>query len=902
MGPVAAWRNGCVLDLGAPQQLACLALLLLHRNEVVSTDRFIDVLWPSRPPRTALQVVRTYVFRLRGKLATQAGPSPDPILLTHAQGYELHLEPEEVDADRFEALVPAGRSALEGGDGIRAESLLREALGLVRGPALPELPDDDFARYERHRLAELSLVAQEELVEARLAQGRHRELVPELRAAVAAQPLRERAWGQLMVALYRSGRQADALAAYRDARRVLDEELGIEPGPAIRSVERMILLQDEALLGPPARERRLPVYATSFVGRESEVEETLDTLRRGRLVALVGPAGAGKSRLAAEVASTLRHSLGPRLWWVDLGSVPAGRAVAAVAAALDVPELPGRTPADLVVSRLGDEPGLLVLDNCEHALEEVAALATRVLRGTARARLLCTSRETLRAAGELVRPVAGLPVPPEAPAGAEELTAWPSARLFVERAAAARPGFGLRDDDAPAVAELLARLDGLPLAIELAAALLRSLSPAELARGLRIRPLGLGEGDRTAPLRQRSLDSAIGWSCDLLSPHDRTLLSRISVFPQSFDLAAAEAVMPAELAAGAVRDGLTRLVHASLLDAEPRSDRTRYRLLQTVRAFAVAAAGAEERADAARRHRDFFSALAEDVFVNMVGPGLPVWLSRAREEHESLRAALVWSLDRGDGEPALKLAAALARYWFRTGLVVDGRQLLGRALETARPGGVWWARALLEAARLAHAAGDPDRIGAARKAVAACEVEGDRECVAFGLSLLAENLAEAGEHDQAHAALGRARELFDASDSDEGLAHVDQILGNLLFFQRDLDGAEATLSRARDRMRRIRGRLDAGWILVELAGVLIAQGRPAEAIEPATQAVADFRRRGDARGLAGAFVSLGRAHALSGDAERGRALLSEALELSTRWGYAAQADAAALARTELSLA
>ena len=864
-----------------------MAVLLLHRNEVVSTDRILDALWPSAKPRNALQVVRTYVYRLRAKLDAAGN---ERLLLTHDRGYELSVPPERVDADRFEALVQAAEKALEAGDGDHSGALASEALALVRGPALPELPDDDFAGYERDRLAELQMAAREDLVEARLAQGRHRELVPELRATVAAEPFRERAWGQLMVALYRSGRQAEALTAYREARRVLDDELGIEPGPALQALERMILLQDDALAAPGSRSRA-PTYATSFVGRESEVEQLLEALRQGRAVTLVGPAGAGKTRLAAEVVARLRHALGPRLWWVDLASVASARAVAAVATALGVREVPGRTPADLVVSHIGEDQALLALDNCEHVLEEVAGLAAHVLQDTARARLLCTSREALRIAGELVWPLGGLPLPGDTPTDADELAQSPAARLFAERAAAALPGFRIEDEDATTIAEIVERLDGLPLAIELAAARLRSLSAADLARGLREHRLSLSEGDRSAPSRQHSLDSAIGWSYELLTPPDRLLLRRISVFPRSFDLAAAEAVSPIDT----VRDGLTRLANASLLVAEPRRDTTRYRLLETVRTFALAASDAEERAAAARRHADFFSALAEDLSANMVGPGLPAWLPRAHEEYENLRAALAWSLDHGDAEAALRLASALARYSLRAGLIVEGRRLLGSALEAASPaGGLWWARALVDDAWLADAAGDPRAAEVAQKAALACEGQDDPDSLAFALALLGEHGANAG------GALDRARDIFAATGNDEGLAVVDQMLGNLLFAQGDLDGAAALLRRARDGMRGIRGDLDAGWILVDLAEVLIARGQLAEATEAATEAVSDFRRRGDARGLAGAFVSLGRAQALTGDRERAHALLSEAYELSRRWGHAAQADAADAALAELS--
>jgi DNA-binding SARP family transcriptional activator len=266
LGPVAAWRDGTEVDLGTPQQRALFALLLLHRNEVVSTDRMLDAIWPVQPTRSAMQVLRTYVLRLRGRLREgEIASDEKPVLVTHRRGYELRLGSDRVDADRFESLVAAGLTEREGGRFDASAALLREALGLVRGIPLAELGDDDHVRSERERLEELRLVAEEELVEAQLGQGRHRQLIPQLRAAVSAQPLRERSWGQLMVALYRSGRQADALAAYRAASRTLLGEVGLAPSGELRALERMILVHDESLQPPSAREHQPPSYQTIFV-------------------------------------------------------------------------------------------------------------------------------------------------------------------------------------------------------------------------------------------------------------------------------------------------------------------------------------------------------------------------------------------------------------------------------------------------------------------------------------------------------------------------------------------------------------------------------------------------------------------------------------------------------------
>jgi predicted ATPase/DNA-binding SARP family transcriptional activator len=896
LGPTAVWRDGREVDLGSPQQRAVAALLLLHRNEVISTDRMLDALWPTGPPPNAVQVVRTYVSRLR---SGPLGAAHAATLVTHRSGYELRTRPDQVDADRFESLVTAGRSRLDGGDAPAAEALLREALGLGRGVPLAELADDHRAGYERDLLLELFDVAREELIEAQLAQGRHRELLPGLRAAVRSRPLRERSWGQLMAALYRSGRQAEALDVYHQARRALDA-VGLLPGPRLRALERMILVQDAELELPSNPARWLPRYETSFVGRDRERAALEAHLRDGRLVTLVGPAGVGKTRLAAEVIAGRDPPRAARRWWVDLGSVPPGRVVAAVARTLNVQEVPGRTRVDLVLASLRESPGLLVLDNCEHVLEEVARLAARILAGDCEARVLCTSRVALGLAGELFCPLAGLGVPPSEPMAAERLLDFPASRLLIERARGAIAIPRMDADETAAVAEVVDRLDGLPLAIELAGGALQSLSVVTLARGLWER-LSLSSDLRQAvPQRQRSLEAAIAWSYELLSGADQAVLRRLSVFPGSFDAAAADAVAaPTRPEDWDVVPAVARLVDASLLESERRDATTRYRLLQTVRTFArerLREAGEQELA--ARRHREVYTALAKNVADNMIGSGLSVWLATGRQEHENFHAALRWSLDRGDAEPALCLAAHLASYWFRAGFLIQGRELLERALRIADPGSPWRPRALVGRALLAHVA--PDALASSDEAVAAYEHVGDPELLAILLEFRAHALLVPGRLEEARADVVRARDLAASVGSGEGLAFADHIAGCIALRAGELDEAERLLMRARTRFRRIRGTLDAGYTLLDLARVTLAQQRPAATIEHATTALADFRGRQDPRGVAAALLLLGQAHARRDDSHRACSLLHEAAALAERWGFSATAQEAKAALAALS--
>ena len=873
LGPAAAWHDGRELDLGGPQQRTVFALLLLHRNAVVATDRIIDVLWPAGPPPNALQVVRTYVSRLRVGVMSAAAAT---LITAPRHGYELRTGPAEVDADRLESLLEAARAELDAGAPDDAEALLAEALGLVRGPALPELADDEDARAERDRLQELSAAAGEELVEARLAQGRHRELVPALRASVVAAPLRERTWAQLMVALYRSGRQADALAAYRDARRTFCDRLGLEPGRQLRDLEQMILRHDASLAPDPARRRRLPRFGTSFLGRAAELDAVTARLRTARLVTVSGPAGAGKTRLAAEVAR--RVGPGLRVAWAELDAIGPGRVAATVARTLDVREVPGRSAVSLVTARLSDAPTLLVLDNCEHVLEDAARFVTRLLDDVPGARVLITSREPLHLEGEHVHRLGGLGVPE------------PAARLFLERAGAERLG----DEDAAAVAELVGRLDGLPLAIELAAGRLNSLSVRELARSLADRLSLLGDESRVALARQRTLETAIAWSYELVPATEQGILRRIAIFPASFDAAAAEAVAAGgDVQPEAVRPALARLVDASLLAADRRSDATRYRLLFTVRTFArQRLRDCGEHEAVARRHRDAYLALAEELAPNMVGAGLAAGLERGRAEHDNLHAALDWSLKRRDWEPAFGLAACLSLYWFRIGFIRDGRRLIERALRHAADDDPRRPMALLGRLTLSHSAGAPETIEHGDEAVAACGHGHDAELLALALIWRARALLDRGRLGPARRDLDRAHSLAAAADSEEALGFADQILACAALQAGDLDAAAALAVRARDRFRRLRGSLDAGYSLIDLARVRLAQGRAGDAHETAGAALADFRHRDDPRGIAQALLCLAGAHALRGERSRERAALEEALALSQRWGLEAEATRA----------
>ena len=443
-----------------------------------------------------------------------------------------------MDAVRFEELLAATRGALRDGDVRGASDAIGSALALWRGPALQGLARTAWFGDEARRLEALRVDALEEQFEVALALGEHRELTPALRSALADNPFRERLWGQLMLALYRSGRQADALEAFQEARRVLGDELGLEPGLELRRLQEAILAHDPAIAAVPVDRRRrgnLPALSTSFVGREDELAQVAGLLGEHRLVTLTGPPGVGKSRLALEAARSLEHEFRDGIWLVDLAR--AGDAEDAVRLLADAVDIRGSDPLARVTSRLGDAGALIVLDACEHVLDEAARIASALVAQCPAVRILATSREALRVASEARLPIAPLPFAHEGTGAARSA----AVELFLERARAARPGFEPDAEDLALAAEVSRRVDGLPLAIELAAARVNVLGLAEIVSILERRAAFLRDTPATDPGRI-ALQGLVEWSYDLLHGDEKTLLQRLAVHRGGASLASLVAV------------------------------------------------------------------------------------------------------------------------------------------------------------------------------------------------------------------------------------------------------------------------------------------------------------------------------------------------------------------------
>jgi predicted ATPase/DNA-binding SARP family transcriptional activator len=754
--------------LGGPKPRTLLARLLLEPNRVVAYDELIDAVWPESPPERARHTLQVHVSNLRQAIGADR-------IRVHPSGYSAQVGPDELDLSRFEQLVADGRRRLREGDPREAHSRLADALALWRGPALADISPG--LEPDRERLEEMRLAAVEDDLDARLALGEHAEIVPELEALIRGHPMRERLRRQLMLALYRSGRQADALEAYRDARRVLVEELGLEPSAELRELEAAILRQDPSLTAvpPEARaSRRLPAPATPLVGRTREVGEIMALFAEGtRLVALTGPGGTGKTRLALQAAHELAPRFADGVSFVGLASLREPELVVAeIARALDL-DTPGE-PREAVVTHLRPRNELLVLDNFEQvaaAGPEVAALLAEA-PGLA---LLVTSRRALRVYGEHEYPVEPLALEDEA------------VPLFQQRARAA----GRPTEAREPVRDVCVRLDCLPLAIELAAARTRDVSLDDLRASLPRLEAATG-GPQDAPDRQRTLRATIAWSYDLLDPDEQRRFETLGVFAGGCAPDDAAAVTQEDHAA------LASLVERSLL----RREEGRYGMLETIREFAAEKLDESERADDTRRlHAETFLALASAGRAVWRTPAEVDWWDRLEIERDNMRAALTWWLEHEPSEAA-NLVEGAFRFWYSRGHYEEGARAYERVLETAELEETQRARLLSFAAAFAYARQDlvrartltDESLGLQRR-------QGDPVAVARTLVLLGTILVEEEDHAEALPLFEESVELARAAGDDIVLgfavAHLAHGLLGALELERFAPIAEEALAMAR---------------------------------------------------------------------------------------------------------
>ncbi len=873
-------KGGVATPIRGAKQRALLALLALNRGRPVSADRLIDELWGDGQTAKPANALQAQIVQLRRTLGASA-------IVTSASGYALDVSAGDLDAARFEDLVAEGRRLSAEGELALASAVLGEALRVRRGEPLSEFAYAGFADAERSHLNELVLVATESRVEADLGLGRHNELVGDLEALCRDHPLRERLWELLMLALYRAGRQAEALRAFTAIRDRLVDELGIDPGSSLRDLEARILDHDPSLSAaqpPPARAAsmpplpgNLPEPLSSFRGRTTELEQVDQAIDSSRLVTLIGPGGVGKTRLAVAAAARRRDHHSGGAWLVELAGVTDPAAVGpAAAAALGAsgPALgddqPSGSTAELIVRHLTGRSLVIVLDNCEHVIAEAAALVHALVARLPGLRVVATSREPLGVPGEFLIPVAGL-VPADA------------AELFGDRARAVQPGFDPDGTAAAVIDSICRRLDGLPLAIELAAARVRALPLATLAERLDDRFALLRRGARTALPRQRTLRAVVDWSYDLLFDDERRLLARLSVFVGGCELDAIESVCADDKVPKAdVLDVLSRLVDKSLVMA-PVAGETRFAQLQTLWQYGTERLDESDEADVVRaRHAAYYRHFAENGNERLRGAATSVWQARLTPELANLQVALEWHLDTGDIDGALLMVSGMAWLWFVNSDFAEGARWLARPLgaegkrraERHAIAQVWHGYFVGISSSPASGVVECDQ------AIAVLRPGVDGVRLAEALLLGATVLIRAYEFSRSLAALAEARALLEPDEQGWLLGAHDMLVSwNMASFGR-LDEAEAAARSSIERFDAVGETFLVVNSLNALAGIMAVKGD----IDGASVAYEVLLRRCRATGahpyLNSALVALAVLRARQGDDAAADDLYQEAIGCS----------------------
>jgi predicted ATPase/DNA-binding SARP family transcriptional activator len=971
LGPVELTdAAGNLVDLRGARVRVLLTRLAIEPGRTVPADRLAEDLWPAEGPADAANALQALVSRLRQVTGRD-------VISYQSGGYRLMLDPGDVDAGVFERALGAGRAALADGDTARGAALLREALALWRGDALADAANLPFAAGPASRLEEARLAATEDAIDAELELGRGQQLVAEVSELATANPLRERLRGQLMRALQAAGRQADALQAYEDIRHELADRLGVDPSPALAAVHLAIVRGEPSHAGngaagpgqggtPAARvagrtSGHLPARLTSFVGREDELRTLGKLLGEARLVTLTGPGGTGKTRLAIEAAAQFAGQLADGASFVALASVRDALDVPqAVLTAVAAPEpalmeavyVP---PLDRLTDVLAARELLLVLDNCEHVVDEVAVLAERVLAAAPGVRIIATSREPLAITGETLCPVPALALPPDRPVAggtvagrpvaggtvpggtvaggtvpggtvaggtvadhtaAEDALAYAAVRLLADRAAAVRPGFEVDAGNAADVVRICRGLDGMPLAIELAAARLRVLTPAQVAERLDDRFQLLAVGNRTSLPRHHTLRAVVDWSWDLLDEPERTVLRRLSVFSGGAAPEAAEHVcafggppVPEFI------DVVASLVDKSLVTAAGDQE-VRYALLETVRAYAAERlAEAGERDAVAAVHARYFMDLAEHAEPRLRAQEQRTWTTRLAAEHDNCSAALRHAVDTGDAPLGLRLVTALSWFWILNDYDAEAAQwadAVSRLAGDEPPPGLAECyavcRILAVASRLnpgGTAHGSPGQDSAGKGSAGQGRADDEPARQGGGIAALAAEiprLTSLVPADASHPLLTLVGplSLFFTGDPEAasrelarlGEQHRDPwvraacqaIGGHLAMGYGQVDTAAASLTAAHAAFREIGD----GWGLVValggLAEVALAHDDPAAAVTALEEARGYALEGFNTHWGEMMLMPLGKARAMLGDMEGARADLQRGIEFAGRFG------------------
>lgn len=866
LGSMELRVDGAPVALPGAAERGLLALLLLSAGRTVPASSLIDRLWTEDTlPVDPVNALQSRVSKLRRAL----GKAGLDVVRREGAGYRAAVDPADIDVDRFTGGVRAARAATSAAGGVPSVEALAAydtALASWHGDPLADFSAESWATVEAARLSQLRLAALAERAEMALALGRHAEVVTDLDGVVADDPTHESLAELLMTALYQGGRQADALEVYDRTRRFLDDELGLEPSAALRRLHQRILQQDEQLAAVPVPRRpspppapagtaaaevapastNVPAPVRPLLGRDTELGSVRDLLLSARIVSLVGPGGAGKTALALAVAHRTGEAFTDGAWLVRLAPVTDPAHVnLAVADVLGVPldgAAPGGQARERLISFLARRRLLLVLDNCEHVIDAAARLVDDVTGGCPEITVLTTSREALAVPGEVQVAVGPLDVPP-ADTPADRILEYAAAQLFVDRARAVRSGLSLDEVDLASLARVCAQLDGMPLALELAAARMSSLSLVELADRLGDRFALLTSGPRTAEARQQTLRATVDWSHALLTGTEQAVFRRLAVFHGGWTLRAAEAVTAGDdLPPGDVLDVLGRLVDRSMVTVEPGSP-TRYRMLETLRQYAAErlATSGEQEAVAAR-HAVFYQAFADEAEVSLRGRGQRDTLARLREEQPNLRAALSWlaaSPDRVEG--ALQLAGALGWFW-HLGRHVEGREVLRRVVATHGGSPLARARALqavslVERPRACLVHPSPRCAETARESLALFTAHADVRRAAVSRVLLAVEGVNGSRREESERLLAEAEEQFTVDDDPWGHAVIAFVRMETFLKGGDEARALATGRAAAAAFRRLDDPWGLSAVLYHMGWGLRQFGRYAEAVPVLEEAI-----------------------------------------------------------------
>ena len=828
LGPVEARVDGRRVALGGQRPRALFAVLALMGGRVVTNDRLIDELWGEEPPARARDSLQMHVSRLRTGLA-EAGADGGR-LVSQAGGYRLDIAPGERDVDRWQQALDRGRTARAAGELATARAGIEEALGVWRGEPLGGVTTNSLLAAERARLQEERLGAVIDGIELDLELGRHGELLGQLEALVIAHPLQERLVELQMLALYRSGRQADALAAFQAARGRFVDELGIEPAKSLRELHDGVL-QHSAELSPPettlaprprpatpsaSGDRGLPVPPNRTIGREHELAAVSERLRAGsvRLLTLTGPGGVGKTRLALEAARAVQADFADGAHFVSLAALQRPDQVsAAIIKALGIITLTGESPDQAAERFLAAKHLLLITDNLEQLLPAAPFIAG-LLEACPSLTILATSREPLALQAEERYPVSPLALPePGTSHDPQALAETDAVTLFCERARAHDSDFDLSGANAAAVADICRRVDGLPLAIELAAARCGLLSATEIADRLDAALGASGAGARDAPARQQTLGATIDWSYDLLSDAEKQCFARFAVFTGGATVEAAETVTAGGLGT------LDGLVAKSLLVRRSHAlAPTRLGMLETIRAYATERFATAPDNEAVReRHYCYFLALAQRHATERAlwGAGGEEHLARLDAENDNLHAALRWAVGQASAERALAITAPLGSYWFMRDRYADAVEWIDRALSL--PGADMHPALRVRALRIKVWCLGPWRLGrSAEQPAAMVEAEaiarqsGDPVILSQALQTRADLAAFVGRLDVADALADEALRCAEAADDEWEIASSSDAKAM----------AASTITELRERVDRAAALLDEAGNIWQLAGLL----------------------------------------------------------------------------------